>query len=301
MAEETAPTEEPKEEKTSKTTLIAVLLLAAGALLVLFSQLNTQNYTYNTEVAGVAVHSQIPLSDIQNIRNIALYNNTDKPAITCNFEIAALTTRDATGYKVLVERGDSGLFILKNRAYIRGKTDDDIIHACNIFSCLQQGINCSSGMWEIRDLILEKKQINVMLDKDIRGSAMRGYGDVLGALGYIQAANIVLEDVNNDSKINKEDIEASLIKIFPHIKDANSCAIQPITTQYQKLNETDNETFECDKLWPAIIFMKSNVSRIYFKGGQLIVAGDDERVGSGAIIVRDALSPEFIRSYYHLN
>jgi len=301
MAEETAPTEEPKEEKTSKTTLIAVLLIAAGALVVLLSQLNTQNYTYNTEVAGVAVHSQVPLSDIQNIRNIALYNNTDKAALTCNFELAALTTRDATGYKVLVERGDAGLFILKNRAIIRGKTDDDIIHACNVFSCLQQGIECSSGIWNLSALILEKKQINVMLDKNLRGSAMRGYGDVLGALGYIQAGSVKYEDVNNDGKIDKKDIEVNLIKIFPHIKDGNSCAIQPITTNFQKLNETDNETFECDKLWPAIVFMKSNVSRIYYEGGQLIVAGDDERVGSGAIIVRDALSPEFIRKYYNLD
>jgi hypothetical protein len=301
MAEETAPTEEPKEEKTSKTTLIAVLLIAAGALVVLFSQLNTQNYTYNTEVAGVAVHSQIPLSDIQNINNIALYNNTDKAALTCNFEIAALTTRDATGYKVLVERGDAGLFILKNRAYIRGKTDDDIIRACNIFSCLQQGINCSSGIWDIRNLILEKKQINVILDKNLRGSAMRAYGDVLGALGYIQASNIVLADVNNDSKVDKKDIEASLIKIFPHIKDGNSCALQPITTQYQRLNETNNETFDCDKLWPAIVLKKSNTSRIDYAGGQLIISGNDESVGAGAIIVRDALSPEFIRKYYNLD
>lgn len=300
MTEETAPTEVPAEEKTSKTTLIAVLLLAAGAVVLLISQLSAPSYTYNSEVAGVGVHSQVPLSSLQDIRYIALYNNTDAAATTCNFELAALSTSSSSGYKVLVESGDAGVFILRDRAYIRGRTDDEIIRACNVFACIQQGIECSATMWNMSTLIREKKQINVMLDKNLRGSAMRGYGDVLGALGYIQAGSVVYEDVNGDGKINNADIEVNLIKIFPHIKDGNICAIQPITTTYQRLNETDNETFECDKLWPAIVFQKSNVSRIYYEGGQLIVAGDDDRVGAGAIIVRDALSPEFIRKYYNI-
>lgn len=291
--------EKPKEEKANPWVAIGILLIAVTAFISIYSNFSAKNYVYNNEVMGVRVYSMIPLTELQNYRNIALYNNSNRGAITCNFEIAAISTRDIAGYKVLIEEGEEGLFIEGDRAYIRGKTEDEILKACNVFACLIQGIECSPQIWGMREIIIREKKINVVVDSKLRGLALQGYGDVLGALGYIQAENAMF-DLNGDGRISKEEIEENLIKIFPHIKEDNICRVQPITTQFQKLNAT-NETFRCDSLRPAIVLMKSDKNVIYAEGSRLIIAGDDERVGAGAIIVRDAISPEFIRSLYRIS
>ena len=89
-------------------------------------------------------------------------------------------------------------------------------------------------------------------------------------------------------------------KIFPHIKENNECKLQPISTTFQTLNAT-NETFNCNELHPSIILMKSERNAIEVNNGDVIISGDDDHIGSACIILRDAVSPEFIRSLYRMD
>ena len=289
-------TEEAGEEKGKISKAILAVIILSGIAVMAIHLKQPVTYPYTSTVAGVNVHSQIPISEIQYLKNIALFNNSNKAATTCNFELSAISTVDRYGYRVFIERGEKGIYVQRNAVYIRGNTDREILQACNVFSCIREGIECPENLWEIRDIIVNSKRINVILDINLKGPALRGYGDVLGALGYIQGEN-VLRDINGDGKIERWEVEENLIRIFPHIKEDNECKLQPISTAFQKLNAT-NETFNCSELHPSIMFTKAEKNAIEVKNGDVIISGDDDHIGSACIILRDVISPEFIRSLY---
>ncbi|RLI93267.1 MAG: hypothetical protein DRO89_00435 [Candidatus Altiarchaeales archaeon] len=289
-------TEEAGEEKGKISKAILAVIILSGIAVMVIHLKQPVTYPYASTVAGVNVHSQIPISEIQYLKNIALFNNSNKAATTCNFELSAISTVDRYGYRVFIERGEKGIYVQRNAVYIRGNTDREILQACNVFSCIREGIECPENLWEIRDIIVNSKRINVILDINLKGPALRGYGDVLGALGYIQGEN-VLRDINGDGKIERWEVEENLIRIFPHIKEDNECKLQPISTAFQKLNAT-NETFNCSELHPSIMFTKAEKNAIEVKNGDVIISGDDDHIGSACIILRDVISPEFIRSLY---
>ncbi len=299
MTQEETEKEVKESGKMSRIFLFAVFLLVATSAISIYTRMQPVTYQNTSMVAGIIVYSQIPLAQLQYLQNIALFNNTNKAATTCNFEISAISNKDRAGYMVFIEEGEQGVYIQRNRAYIRGMTDKEILKACNVFCCIKEGIECSPDLWNIRDIILKEKKINIVLDNELSGSAMRGYGDILAALGYIQGEHIMI-DLNGDGRIEKWEIEENLIKIFPHIKNGSICSPQPITTSFQKLNAT-NETFNCDDLSPAIILLKSDENRIDIRGNRIIISGDDEHVDSASIIIRDVISPEFIRSLYRID
>lgn len=289
-------TEEAEGEKGKISKAILAVIILSGIAVMAIHLKQPVTYPYTSTVAGVNVYSQIPISEIQYLKNIALFNNSNKAATTCNFELSAISTVDRYGYRVFIERGEKGIYVQRNAAYIRGNTDREILQACNVFSCIREGIECPDNLWEIRDIIVNSKRINVILDINLKGPALRGYGDVLGALGYIQGEN-VLRDINGDGKIERWEVEENLIRIFPHIKEDNECKLQPISTAFQKLNAT-NETFNCSELHPSIMLTKAEKNAIEVKNGDVIISGDDDHIGSACIILRDAISPEFIRSLY---
>jgi hypothetical protein len=284
-----------EEKKTSKAVIFVIFLLVAMAAVSIYSKMQPVSYRHTSTVAGVGVYSQIPLEELQYRENVALYNNSDPAAITCNFELSAISIQNRLGYKILIEQGEQGIYIQTDKAYIRGMNYEETLRACNIFSCLKEGIECPSNLWSIRDSILKEKKINIAIDSELRGEAIQGYGDIMGALGYIQAENI-----DGNGRIENWELEESLIKIFPYIMEGSDCKLQPITTGLQKLNAT-NETYNCNILSPAIILQKADENRIEVTGDRIIIMGDDEHVGSAAIIVRDVISPELIRSLYGLD
>ncbi|OYT40196.1 MAG: hypothetical protein B6U86_04570 [Candidatus Altiarchaeales archaeon ex4484_43] len=290
--------EETGEEKGKISRAILAVIILSGIAVMAIHLKQPVTYPYTSVVAGVNVHSQIPISEIQYLKNIALFNNSNKAATTCNFELYAISTVDRYGYRVFIEKGEKGIYVQRNAAYIKGNTDREILQACNVFSCIREGIECPENLWEIRDIIVNSKRINVILDINLKGPALRGYGDVLGALGYIQGEN-VLRDMNGDGRIEKWEVEENLIKIFPHIKEDNECKLQPISTALQKLNAT-NETFNCSGLHPSIMLTKAEKNAIEVKNGDVIISGDDDHIGSACIILRDVISPEFIRSLYRM-
>jgi len=289
-------TEEAEGEKGKISKAILAVIILSGIAVMAIHLKQPVTYPYTSTVAGVNVYSQIPISEIQYLKNIALFNNSNKAATTCNFELSAISTVDRYGYRVFIERGEKGIYVQRNAAYIRGNTDREILQACNVFSCIREGIECPENLWEIRDIIVNSKRINVILDINLKGPALRGYGDVLGALGYIQGEH-VMRDINGDGKIERWEVEENLIRIFPHIKEDNECKLQPISTAFQKLNAT-NETFNCNELHPSIMLTKAEKNAIEVKNGDVIISGDDDHIGSACIILRDAISPEFIRSLY---
>ncbi|RLI90100.1 MAG: hypothetical protein DRO89_06455 [Candidatus Altiarchaeales archaeon] len=61
---------------------------------------------------------------------------------------------------------------------------------------------------------MNSKKINVILDINLKGPALRGYGDVLEALGYIQGEH-VMRDINGDGRIERWEIEENLIRYSP--------------------------------------------------------------------------------------
>ncbi|MBN2014993.1 MAG: hypothetical protein JW778_07420 [Candidatus Altiarchaeota archaeon] len=293
------PSEATEEKKTSKAVISVIFLLVAMAAVSIYSTMQPVGYKYTSTVAGVSVHSQIPLEELQYRENVALYNNSDPAAVTCNFELSAISIQDRLGYKILIEQGEQGIYIQTDKAYIRGMNYEETLQTCNIFSCLREGIECPSNLWSIRDSILKEKKINIAIDNELRGSAVQGYGDIMGALGYIQAEN-QMEDIDGNGRIENWELEESLIKIFPYIMEGDECKLQPITTGLQKLNAT-NETYNCRTLSPAIILQKADENKIDVNGDRMTIMGDDEHVGSAAIIVRDVISPELIRSLYGLD
>ncbi len=290
---------EPKEERLSKTVVAVVILFGVAAVLGIYLNIKPVTYSYTARVAGVNVYSSIPLEDILDMKSIVLFNNSNKAAVTCNFELSAISHVDRGGYKVFVEGGEQGIYVHGDSVYIRGVSDEEVLQACNVFSCIRENITCSGDLWGVRDSILDSRKVNVILDVNVRGAGLRGYGELLGALGYVQGENVMV-DLNGDGRIERWEIERNLVKIFPHIRDGDECKVQPISTTLQKLNAT-NETFKCSELHPSITLLNSGENAIRGSDGDVVISGDDDHIGSACIILRDAISPEFIRSLYRMN
>ena len=285
--------------KISKTVLAVIILFGIAVIAGIYTYMQPVTYRYTETVAGVNIYSQIPIEDIQYLKIIALFNESGKAATTCNFELSAISTVNPNGYKIFIEEGEKGIYVHKKEAYIKGSTEEDVLQACNVFSCLREGIECSGGLWSVRESIIDARRVNIILDINVRGASLRGHGEIMGALGYIQAEN-KMKDLNGDGRIERWEIEENLIKIFQYIKEGDNCSLQRTTTSFQKLNVT-NETFKCSELHPSIMLLKSEKNAIEVKNGDVIISGDDDHIGSACIILRDAISPEFIRSLYRMD
>src|SRR3989338_7237162 len=98
MAEE----EKNKEEETEKGSdiwKIVAFFLIVGLILGYYylQKINAQI----TTIYGVEVNSDIPAKDIGKWSSIALYNNTNEAATTCNYELAAIKPQVQKGIKYL--------------------------------------------------------------------------------------------------------------------------------------------------------------------------------------------------------
>ncbi|HEX55185.1 MAG TPA: hypothetical protein ENF49_03555 [Candidatus Altiarchaeales archaeon] len=290
--------EESNRENRITLLVLGIIFFVIG--IAVFLSLNSgfdSNYKYEEIVSGVNVYSKIPFEDFQKINRFYLEKNPDDAGLICNFEISATSNINRLGYKVVIEDGEMGVYIDKNVAHIRGNNDGEKLRACRAFICLNKGINCTENIEQIRDLIIRKRVANVIIGENISGAGLRGYGEILGALGYLQASNI--RDLNGDRTINKSEIKETLIVILPYIQNGSICNLQPITTHFQRYNQT-NMSVDCYIVTPSIRLVKSKRNAIRFYDNDLILEGDDEHLNIESIIVRDAIAPELILKIYDM-
>ena len=288
MEDETENTE--GEKSISKTFIIGLILICSVIAISLFLNLNSQGYKYQTEVVGVPVYSRIPLEDFRRINVFFLKKNPDRAATICNLELSAVSDIKEFGYRVLIESGNKGIYIGNSETYIRGDNYDEILEACHSFVCLNKGINCSDDMYRVVDGIIKKRVANVIIGENISGAGLRGYAEIMGALGYLQAAQ--LRDLNRDGIIDNNEVEETLILILPYIQNGTKCDLKPITTKLQRYNQT-NMSVDCYIVTPSIRLVKSDRKMIRFENGDLILEGSDEDLNTESIIVRDIIAPDF--------
>ena len=275
--------------KVDRIIVIVIILfgIAVMAGIYLYKQSKQPaTYPYTLTVAGVNVYSKIPISEFQNKKRVFLFETQDKIATTCNFEISAVSTPDREGYKIHMERKPVGIYLDKNSAHILGETDEELLKACHAFLCLREGMECPENLMEIRDIVLNSKNLIIVRDSRLGSSGIMGHTELLGVLGYIQAQILNTEGMN--------------VWIYPFVVDVqtNLCTLQPFSNAIQTLNITDNTT-EC-KMNSGIFLIRSKENGIWIEGKRVFISGDDEHIRIGSIIVRDILSPEWIRVYYGL-
>lgn len=273
--------------------LIIAIIAISGYFYL--SNLSNNKYAYETVIGGVRINSEIPPEGVQGLKTIALLNSSDNAAITCNFELSAISNPDRRGYIVKIENGKKEVYITQKMAYIRGETDDEILDACHAFVCLRDGIKCPGNFRDIRDTISNSDRINVIFDSRLTGKGVRAYAEILGALGYLQA---VLADSDKDGVIEQTEIKNKMW-IYPYLREGDNCTLQPFRSIIEILNAT-NETRDCN-IEPGIYIQLSDNNEIEVDDGRIILSGDEEHIYTGAIILRDIISPQWIRVMYGLN
>ncbi|OYT53658.1 MAG: hypothetical protein B6U72_05185 [Candidatus Altiarchaeales archaeon ex4484_2] len=289
------------DDERAKVIAVAAFFFIIG-IAAAYMFFSTPSYSYETTIAGVTVESDVPLEGVTSWRYIDLRDSEDRDILTCNFELAAISLPDRNGHTIIVQKSDStGIYIRKGSVLIKGDSTRNLLNACHAFACLRDNLSCPEDL----DLIYRKsgewKRINVLLDSGLGVDAVSGYGDVLGALGYLQAQTAGPRDLNNDEVITRQEMEASMedkmLLIFPYTLNGSSCISQPFNSALQQINKT-GEVFDCSTLTPSIRFLKSDINRVAIEGGNIIVEGDDIHVHTGAILLRDIITPEFISRLY---
>lgn len=286
------------EETKSRWRWILPLVLIIGILVLVYVYSNRPNYRYTAQISGVNVYSAIPLSELQTWKALSLYNSSGKAATTCNFELSAISIPDRKGPIVRIEKGISGIYIMNNRsAYIRGSSEDEILDSCHEFACLIGGITCPEDFNEIRHIVMNSQDINLVLDSRAGGTAgPKAYAELLGALGYLQA---ILVDKNKDGMIEQKEIDQNTIWIYPYLMQGDTCTLQPFRSIVEILNTT-NESRDC-YISPAIYIIKSDKNEIKVDDLKIILSGDEQHIMAESIIVRDILSPKWIRAMYGMD
>ncbi len=273
---------------------VFVLLLLAGAAYLF---IETGKPAKAESVMGVPVYSAIPLEEIQQKTAVGLLTPTGKAETTCTFEIRGASTLDPKGYMIHLERKPLGIYLEQNNAYIRGESDDDLLQACHAFMCLRENISCDSSLMLIKNITIRNKDMLIVIDNRTGNKAGQGYSELLGALGFMQAQRV---DTNSDGQINSSEMNASKIYIYPYIQYGDNCQLQQFKNALQSFNIT-NDTVSCDLITNGIFLTPSNTNQIIIDGRRIMLEGDDAHIHTEATIVRDILSPEFIRAFYHLN
>ncbi len=274
-----------------------MLILIVGILALIYVYSNRTDYRYGTEVGGVNIYSTIPLSELQTWNSLFLYNSSEKAGITCNFELSAISIPGRNGHVVRIERGTPGVYVNNRSAYIRGNSEEEILNSCHAFACLIEGIKCPENFSEIREIILNSEDINLVLDNRVGGIAgPKVYAELLGALGYLQA---ILVDKNRDGVIEQKEIDQNTVWIYPYLMEGDNCTLQPFRSIVEVLNTT-NQSRDC-YISPAIYIIKSDKNEIRVDDSKIILSGDEEHLMAESIIVRDILSPEWIRAMYGMD
>ncbi|MBN2250758.1 MAG: hypothetical protein JW724_01615 [Candidatus Altiarchaeota archaeon] len=276
-------------ESKTKITAAGLIIVIIAALAFHMLQ-DADKPRYLTKVAGVEVYSSISLERFMEKNTVALYTTGDKAATTCNFEIRAVSNLDVSGYRIYPERKPLEIVLDRQDAYIRGESDEDLLKACHAFICLREGIECPSNIMDIKNITLKRNEMILVIDNQSYGKAIQGFTEISGALGFLQAQ---LVDADKNGVVTEEEVNESKIHIFPYIMEGDTCNLQPFQDALQITNIT-NATTECDFKW-GIYITPSRKNAITIDGMKILISGDENHIYAASVIVRDILSPEYIR------
>jgi hypothetical protein len=272
--------------------LLPVAIIVLFAVIYLMSRPQTTTHY----VSGVKVVSEIPLEEFQKARYdyIALYNTTvTKAELTCKFGLSAISKPDIRGYRIKIGEGDTGVYLGRREASIKGVGQQEMLDACHAFMCLREGINCSEFS-VLRWFVKNADSMSVLLDSDAGMEGGRGYAEVIGVLSFMQSRRV---DVNGDGFLNQSEIDANEFFIYPFVMENDTCIPQPFHNLVENWTG-GNETYDCGSIAPAIVFQISTEKSIKVDGDRIVLSGDDRALHDEAIILRDTLAPEWIRRIY---
>ncbi len=275
-----------------KIVVVGIIVI----LVVVYYFSKNDSYPYQDEISGVPLFSKIPLEKLKEKDKVTVFENKDPAAITCNFEISAISTLDANGYKVYVEEDGMGVYLHSGTAYIKGENSDEILSACHAFSCLLSGVTCPDNFFDIRKALSHDKNLTLVLDMELGQKGVEAYAELLGVLGFIQAK---LVDINQDGEISDQEKELNDLFIRAYINDNSSCDLQQFTNLIQEA-PLGNETIDCAEIPSGIFLLKSQQAEIKVDGHKVLLLGDENNIYQEAIILRDILSPEWIRVLYQV-
>lgn len=249
---------------------------------------------HQTSILGVPVQSVPSFDDVQSSRNLALRSTEDPAATTCNFELAALSNPDRRGLIVTIERGAQEVYIGKEEIFIRGQTDEEVLASCHAYACLLRGISCPDDLFTVRDIFWEAENLTVIAEANLSAAGTRGYAELLGLFGYVQSSRL---DANGDGIIDSFEKKQADVTIRPYLASYGMCTLQEIRNIYQEGTAT-NESVSCN-ISPAIYLVESEDDRIVVEDdGRVLLYGRGQNLFSEAVIVRDVISPEYIRAVY---
>ena len=275
------------------SALVIVAVIAACAVYV-YNQQDVPRYS--KKVAGVQVYSNIPFEDFSKKKVVALIDMPGtKAETTCNFEISAVSTLDPKGYLVRMERKPAAVYLDWKEATLSGESDEEILAACHAFICLRDEIACSADIMDIKNITLKNMDMVIVLDNRAGPAAMKGFVELSGALGFLQAQ---LVDKDRNGIVEQSEVNESKIHIYSYIMQGEVCKLQHFQDALQITNVT-NDTTECN-FKSGIILERSKSNAITIDGRRIIISGDDEHIFIASVIVRDILSPEYVRFLHRL-
>jgi len=277
MAEEETNEELKGTEKSGDMWKIAIFFLIVGLILGYYylQKINV----HITTIYGVEVNSDTPVTEISKWDYIALYNNTNVAATTCNFELIGIKPLSLKGHKILIEQGKNGIYIRSGNAYIRGEDDLKILNSCHVFACLLNDIKCPDDFSILRWAALNMNRINLVIDESIYGKSAQGIIELQYALGAIQAMT------NSEENI--------------YLKNESSCTLK-IIRNITGLPKIMNETRDCNII-PRIYIGYSDKNQILVDKGNIFVYGNDDHLYNELVIVRDVLAPDLREKLQNLS
>jgi len=288
---------EEEADKKENNAVLAIKIIAIVIMTIFALAYFTPKPTEQHSRFGVKVVSEIPLERLEAMTLITMSNKSSTPEeLTCKFELSAISKPSPKGYNVLISEGDYGIYVTEKKAEIKGSNPAQILTACHAFACLRDGIECPQDLMAIDDFLLDATSMSVILDEDVRSAGGRGYVEIMGALSYHQNG---VADTNNDGKVEQAEVDANEFFIYPFLMSDGMCTAQPMHTVLQNWSGED-EPIDCAKIGPAIFIKKDREAYMRFEGSHLVLAGPDDKLHTEAIILRDIISPRWIRRMYGL-
>jgi len=234
-------------------------------------------------VGGVSVVSTIPIEEVRAWKKLALLRSSDPAITTCNFEIAAVSKGDRYAPVIKISKGETGIYITKNKVEIKGKNDEELLKACHAFLCLRDNITCPSDWNTIKTIFWESRELNLIVDANLSGTAATSYAELLGVLSYVQSARM---DLGRESKIY----------IHPYLRIDKKCFPQPLHNFHQNLSVNSSSPQNCEI--PGLHIYRGRKNAIYMEGGKVILEAEESKIHTGVVILRDAIAPDYIRAIY---
>ncbi|GEM_PF-3426286 len=245
--------------------VVAVIAIVFGFAYLTYQPNSNCSLTLDTKVC-----SDVPLTELQKWWDIYLFQPAGKAELYCGLELASLARISEEGKKIRIESGDTGIYITKNEASIKGSTDAELLKTCHVFSCIMTDLNCSVKMERARDIALNLNPINLVMDEELTGRGLEGMLAIYYALGAINAQTNA--------------------PIHSYIMNGENCSILTILNESGLTMVSTNKTFSCDI--PGFYLKYGSENAIIIDDKKVLIIGDDDHIYAGSIIVRDILAPD---------